>query len=678
MALHEINQEFESQRFQLQQASRWADQAQRGKISLRGELELRNRLFHGNHARDCQEFEELRRNLLRTNRSTNDCESFVGCKRILRSWIREQLWSDPRSQSTLHYSDSQNHASPRFWLPHDTRNIMGVSGNVFERPCAQEGQSSTFFNNSNSLASSSQELRPDTTTRRRERVKWKENRWIRQSLYSISKVEVAWWILSQWYDAFSETSISEMHLGKFQDSMEFQSWKANFKNEVCTRTAKPQITMHWIKEVKIAKSIDELMTSRSIVVRTDFPDFDTLDAMIASALKKLLNTHIHFRNRVSVEEQRAHKSDRFLRGRQIAFMIYEYSRASGACEAVQGLSDLFTTSLQNDDVQNFDVRRDQAPLSVSEMPSDVILEGLYKSKFQDSVQRQTVLALYDQETAWNDGQPNHSRLKTAVKLHIDQMIRTRNVRVRNDVVERGSVTKSQKGKKAYVERKVWECFQWKAHGQCSKRDSSSFSHDTRASGNSGGGQRRKGRSSSPASNSKAKTNGEGEKPSRESSNKEESSAAISSLRSNTGPEDELEADRRLFPEAISTSVCNESCGTLPELWMSLERQEVRNCSFLQMIVLPSVSTEAFDRWPTHRSIRGLRKACLAIGLLAFSSNCTVSKRFRSWTKTCASSWVCTSPLAVNTTVGVLDLLKVSSSSELDSFCSSSRSSGFLK
>ena len=38
-------------------------------------------------------------------------------------------------------------------------------------------------------------------------------------------------------------------------------------------------------------------------------------------------------------------------------------------------------------------------------------------------------------------------------------------------MERGTVTKSQKGKKAYVERKVGECFQWNAHGQCSKGDS---------------------------------------------------------------------------------------------------------------------------------------------------------------------------------------------------------------
>ena len=164
-------------------------------------------------------------------------------------------------------------------------------------------------------------------------------------------------------------------------------------------------------------------------------------------------------------------------------MIYEYIRATRAYEAVQRLADLFTMNLQNDDVQDFDVRWDHAPLAVSEMPSDMFLEGLYKSKLQNSAQLQTVLALYDQETARNKGKPNHVQLMTAVKLHNDQMMRNRNFRDRNDVVERRSVTKSHSGNEAYVERKVGECFQWEAHGQCSKGDSCSFSQDTQAPGN---------------------------------------------------------------------------------------------------------------------------------------------------------------------------------------------------
>ena len=54
-----------------------------------------------------------------------------------------------------------------------------------------------------------------------------------------------------------------MESWKSSDSMEFQSWKLNFRTEVCMRTAEPQVTMLWIKEVEVAKSIDELVTSRS-------------------------------------------------------------------------------------------------------------------------------------------------------------------------------------------------------------------------------------------------------------------------------------------------------------------------------------------------------------------------------------------------------------------------------
>ena len=109
---------------------------------------------------------------------------------------------------------------------------------------------------------------------------------------------------AQWYDGLFENcffGIESLYI--FLTLTEFQSWKVNFSTVVCLRTADPQITMHWIEEVGIAKSIDELMTSRPIVGRTDVPDFDLLDAMIASALKKHLSTHIHFRKRVSVEEQ---------------------------------------------------------------------------------------------------------------------------------------------------------------------------------------------------------------------------------------------------------------------------------------------------------------------------------------------------------------------------------------
>ena len=61
-------------------------------------------------------------------------------------------------------------------------------------------------------------------------------------------------------------------------------------------------------------------------------------------------------------------------------MIHEHFRATGAQEAVQGLSDLSKFLLQNDDVQDFDTRRDQALLAASEIPTEMVPKGLYKSK----------------------------------------------------------------------------------------------------------------------------------------------------------------------------------------------------------------------------------------------------------------------------------------------------------
>ena len=79
-----------------------------------------------------------------------------------------------------------------------------------------------------------------------------------------------------------------MHPRKFTDSLHFQSWKVNLKTEVCAKSAFLHSTMHWITEV----TIDDLLTSQSLSGRGDFLDFDMLDAMVASALKKLL-THAH-------------------------------------------------------------------------------------------------------------------------------------------------------------------------------------------------------------------------------------------------------------------------------------------------------------------------------------------------------------------------------------------------
>ena len=153
-----------------------------------------------------------------------------------------------------------------------TRDVLGISRNVFERLLAHEGLLHDMFVNSENLASSSRGVKPKISERtvtsgskvRPEKQDFSNSQKVRHTGGNYPHVGMM---------EFPRMPFSELHLAKFPDSMEFQSWEATFKTAVCAKTANPQVTMSWSTEVEKAKSIDELKTSRSILGRTDFLDY---------------------------------------------------------------------------------------------------------------------------------------------------------------------------------------------------------------------------------------------------------------------------------------------------------------------------------------------------------------------------------------------------------------------
>ena len=146
-----------------------------------------------------------------------------------------------------------------------------------------------------------------------------------------------------------------------------------------------------------------------------------LDAKIASALNNIIQNSNY--KKVSLEEQRAQKEDRFLRGRQIAFMIYDYFRVTGAHDTVLDYADVFSVTLRDDNVQEFDARWDEIQKSMTKIPTDDVLESLYKLRIRESDQLKTVFELYDMEVHQKISMPNYQKLKTMVKRSIDQKLR---------------------------------------------------------------------------------------------------------------------------------------------------------------------------------------------------------------------------------------------------------------
>ena len=114
-----------------------------------------------------------------------------------------------------------------------------------------------------------------------------------------------------------------------------------------------------------------------------------------------------FKTKVSLEEQKAQKEDRFLRGREIAYLIFDYFQVTDVNESVLDYTDLFTVVLRNDKVQEFDARWDKL----------FIVNGasLYKLRIRGSEKLKIVFELYNLEIHQKKAKPDYHRLKTMVK-----------------------------------------------------------------------------------------------------------------------------------------------------------------------------------------------------------------------------------------------------------------------
>ena len=82
------------------------------------------------------------------------------------------------------------------------------------------------------------------------------------------------------------------------------------------------------------------------------------EKVCCDTVQKVYSVHTKI---VSVEEQRA-QYNRFLRERQIAYIIFDHSQAHDAFDAAQDLSDLFKVLSHGDVIQDFETRWCEAQL----------------------------------------------------------------------------------------------------------------------------------------------------------------------------------------------------------------------------------------------------------------------------------------------------------------------------
>ena len=141
----------------------------------------------------------------------------------------------------------------------------------------------------------------------------------------------------------------------------------------------------------------------------------------------------------------------FAEDRSLTWSMCEYFRITGANDSVENYADLFTFVLRNDDVQEFDSKWDGILSSMTKIPPDDFLEGLYKLRTPKSEKLSTVLKYRARFTKW------------------ESWCQKRNY-------ERNVVVKNQ-GTKQRGQRTLGDCWQKEAHEHCSEGDNFGFRHD---------------------------------------------------------------------------------------------------------------------------------------------------------------------------------------------------------
>ena len=173
---------------------------------------------------------------------------------------------------------SRREGPPSIWDTH------GISGNVFANPDASS--SAPYPQELHQWNSSIEEPLHSFTVEKSERRTQDQDQRCQSGQSAKNSVILSGGDSSKNYGADQQRlQISDLHFDKLPTPATFACWKIRVKTEVCTCSQFPTEPMQWIKEVEMVDSVDDSKSSSSIR-GIQMPNFEVLDARIASALNK--------------------------------------------------------------------------------------------------------------------------------------------------------------------------------------------------------------------------------------------------------------------------------------------------------------------------------------------------------------------------------------------------------
>ena len=262
--------------------------------------------------------------------------------------------------------------------------------------------------------------------------------------------------------------ISDPHFDKFLLPATFACWKIRFKTEVCTCSQFHTEAMLWINEVEVFESVDYFKSSRSI---------EELMVQTLSCSTQELLQHWTKSFRIPASRKRSVWRKWKLKKKTVSFeedrLRTWSSNASGSQEPTI-LSRIMQTYLllvfEMTIFRNYDSNWDGILLSMTQILSDDILEGLYKFRIRESEKLKDRTGSVQYGDSLEEGWTLLSQVEEKGKKEVLSRIYGRKILKPETEIMRQTSWSRIIGWKQCEQRSLGDCWQWKANGQCSKGD----------------------------------------------------------------------------------------------------------------------------------------------------------------------------------------------------------------
>ena len=140
--------------------------------------------------------------------------------------------------------------------------------------------------------------------------------------------------------------------------------------------------------------------------------------------------------------------------------------------------DLLALELKGDNLQQFSNSWEMVLAGIKEVPTEDILESLYKRQLQKSTQLEKAIALYDDNILHNGEKKSYERLCTIVRSHLSRKRLQKNQQVMRETLGgKGLAGKGAGGNPKKPKRVQGDCTQFMKTGTCSRGNKCPYNHD---------------------------------------------------------------------------------------------------------------------------------------------------------------------------------------------------------